>query len=206
MKPLTAILTTIIILILAMNVLALGVMPAKSTWRMDGEGSITIVNTESIDMTAHIALEGDVARYIALESDRLTFGKTDSSKELTFQYAKPPEQLEGFIVVTQVPLVETGQVKPRIQLKHRVILVPTPKPASGTAAVTAQSGNTADATGEIAPATDGVIRKAGTRALQLFSSVERPEPNPPAPIEIIGALVMNIVLALGLVVAVRKWQ
>lgn len=120
----------IIILFLTVNLVsALGIRPAKtiinSDETKDFSGNFWVVNGEEREFTTDIYLEGEMAEYVTLKTNTLTFRSDDEAKAVEFEVhlpeQVPPGESTAVIVVEEKLRGNDPKViSSKVVLKHKI--------------------------------------------------------------------------------------
>ncbi|MDP3640501.1 MAG: hypothetical protein Q8R53_04875 [Nanoarchaeota archaeon] len=117
-------------------VLALGIRPAKTTIIFDELGEdrdleekFWVVNNDHHEFTARITVEGELAEFITINRDEITFRADDEAEDVDFEIhlpeTMPPGESSANIIVSEDVAVGEGEtlVSSRLVLKHKVIVI-----------------------------------------------------------------------------------
>ncbi len=111
--------------------LALGIQPAKTSFIFEQtpefRGQFQIINNEQKEFTVRVYPEGDLAEYIHVSPNEITFKEGDSAKSVVLKInlplTTPPGVSTSYVVVEQ-DLGSTGPnvISSRVLLKHKVLV------------------------------------------------------------------------------------
>ena len=110
----------LILIFLMQNLLALGVTPGRTTIdfspNLEREVKFTIINTENKDMNVAFSVDGELAKYIEIQKDIVTFDSSEYSKDFKYKLTLPRGLTPGLhkarVVALELPpnLEESGTV------------------------------------------------------------------------------------------------
>ena len=206
MNKVHTLITALAILILCASASAIGVMPAKTIIAGGDDITFTIVNTQSIAMNAELAIEGEIAVAVLLEQSSIPFSETDADYHLSISTQPVDTPVHGYIIVTEIPLVETGQLQPRIALKHRVSIYPElPATPAETGETARPSPGAQEYSAALESLTDQTESSPVETVTEFFTEVPRESPNPPSLSDVAVSLAISSILAISLVFSVSRF-
>ncbi len=128
--PVSMLVCIIILLCITPLTVALGISPAKTT--IDSEdtksysGKFLVINNDLEDMEVQLAVQGEMAQYIALETRTLSLRKDGGvgtvSFIVTLPTPVPPGESLAAIVVQQVSTAQNNRIGSQIVLYHKIIV------------------------------------------------------------------------------------
>lgn len=122
----------IIFILLLETALALGIRPAQTTMESettkDYSGTFWVVNNEGREFMATVSLEGEMAQYVTIKTETLSFRGDDDAKPIEFEVHLPEEVPPGsstanIIVKESFAAEGSNVVSSSLVLKHKIIVV-----------------------------------------------------------------------------------
>ncbi len=130
MKLIKIISWILLLLLIAQIVTALGIRPAKTTLLSEETkeytGQFWIVNNDHREFTAKISVEGEMGKYVILDTAQLSFRSDDDAKSVDFninlpEYV-PPGSSTANIIVQEEASERSSGISSRIILRHKIIV------------------------------------------------------------------------------------
>jgi hypothetical protein len=114
----------IVLLILTLNVFAIGIRPAQTIFEPEQEeykGYFRIVNVNQKDMDIKVTITGELANYIYLDQNIIHFNSNDEFKMVNFVLNLPENMAksEGSFIIEEVSNNQNN-FNSKISLKHKV--------------------------------------------------------------------------------------
>lgn len=119
----------LVLLLFIQLVTATGIRPAKTELAFDEtktyQGTIWVVNNDHREFSVHISVEGEMAQYVTINTEELSFRADDDAKPIGFSVnlpeTVPPGTSTANIIIEEIlTSTSSNTVSAKIVLKHKI--------------------------------------------------------------------------------------